>query len=355
MVSEVLTEDFQYVASRDLPFEKLHGCSLLITGATGLLGSLLVKTLLYCNRTLALNLQVLAVVRNVEKAQEIFRENMQDKALVLIQQDLRQPFTLTEHRVDYIIHAAAVTASKEMIQSPVDNIQTAVLGTMSVLNLARQKKIKSMVYLSSMEVYGTLNVVDHKITEKEMGIIDLASPRSCYPEGKRICECMCNAYVSQYGMQITSARLAQTFGAGVLKNENRVFAQFAKSAINRENITLRTRGMSEGNYVYTRDAVAAILLLLTKGEAGQAYNVTNEESHMTISEMARLVAAEIADGQIEVVYDIPKDAASTGYAPDVQMHLSAEKLSALGWSPSVGLKEAYMRMIQYMDVEWRKA
>lgn len=88
-----------------------------------------------------------------------------------------------------------------------------------------------MVYVSSMEVYGIPDEKKEYITEKDLGYIELENVRSSYSEGKRICECLCNAYVAEFGLPVKSARLAQTFGAGVLQEDNRVYAQFARSAM----------------------------------------------------------------------------------------------------------------------------
>lgn len=165
-----------------------------------------------------------------------------------------------------------------------------------------------------------------------------------------MCECLCNAYASQHGLDVKSARLAQTFGAGILPTENRVFAQFARSAMNGEDIVLHTTGESEGNYVYTSDAIRAILMLLVSGTSGEAYNIANEESHTTIRKMAEFVADKIAGNEIRVVMDIPEDGTSLGYAPPVKMWLDASKMRALGWEPTVGMEEAYKRMISWMEV-----
>ena len=169
-----------------------------------------------------------------------------------------------------------------------------------------------------------------------------------YSEGKRICECLCTAYASEYNVPVRSARLAQTFGAGILENDNRVYAQFARSAIQKEDIVLHTDGTSEGNYCYTRDVVKALLILGYAGRAGEAYNIVNEKSHMQIREMAEMVTEQIAGGEIKVVYDIPESAKVYGYAPPVKMHLSADKMRELGWEAEVDMKEAYLRMMHDM-------
>ena len=345
-MKDVLEEDFDKITKRDISWDALRNSSFVITGATGLIGSLIVKYLLYANRTMNFGANIYAVVRNVEKADKIFTEEKTD-ALTYVVADLTKEKVNCEGDCDYIVHAAAVTASKVMVSDPVGTICTSIDGTEKMLQLAVEKKAKAFIYISSMEIYGQ-PTVGGKTAEKDLGYVDIENVRSCYPEGKRMCECLCTAYAAQYGVNVISARLAQTFGAGILPTENRVFAQFARSVMRGENIVLHTTGESEGNYVYTADAIAAIMTLLVKGKAGEAYNIANEDSHITIRNMAELVAREIAGEKIQVVIDIPEDSVSLGYAPPVKMWLDASKMRELGWKPEIGLVEAYKRMICWM-------
>ena len=223
-----------------------------------------------------------------------------------------------------------------------DSIYT---GSRNVLEFAKEKTVKGLVYLSSMEVFGATDPSKEIITEKDLGYVDLTNVRSCYPEGKRLVECMCKCYAEEYSVPVKVARLSQTFGAGVLKGENRVFAQFARSAMNKTDIVLHTKGDSVGNYCYTMDALKAIFLLLVDGENGESYTVVNESTSMTIAEMAKMVAKEIANDEIKVVFDIPEGNAF-GYAPKTTMRLSSQKLRALGWEPTVSLKESYIRLME---------
>lgn len=345
-MKDVLEEDFDKITKRDISWDALRNSSFVITGATGLIGSLIVKYLLYANRTMNFGAKIYAVVRNVEKADKIFAEEKTD-ALTYVVADLTKEKVNCEGDCDYIVHAAAVTASKVMVSDPVGTICTSIDGTEKMLQLAVEKKAKAFIYISSMEIYGQ-PTVGGKTAEKDLGYVDIENVRSCYPEGKRMCECLCTAYAAQYGVNVISARLAQTFGAGIFPTENRVFAQFARSVMRGENIVLHTTGESEGNYVYTADAIAAIMTLLVKGKAGEAYNIANEDSHITIRNMAELVAREIAGEKIQVVIDIPEDSVSLGYAPPVKMWLDASKMRELGWKPEIGLVEAYKRMICWM-------
>lgn len=342
-MNEMLLRDLKSIAESDLPFDQMRGKTFLVTGATGLIGSLLVKALLACNCQRKLSIHVLAAIRNTEKALQMFGK---DDALSILKWDINQEQITVDGTVDYIIHTAAVTNSKQMVTDPVGTIQTSLNGTKATLELAREKGA-AMVYVSSMEMYGNPNL-ERMVTEDDCGYIDLSNVRSCYPESKRLCECLCTAYAAQYQVRVCTARLAQTFGAGILKTENRVFAQFARSAMEGANIVLHTTGQSEGNYVYTTDAIRALLLLLVKGQSGHAYNVANERNHMTIADMAELVIKCFGNGNNKVVFDIPEDALMYGYAPQTKMHLSSKKLEQLGWQAQVDLEESYRRLIKYL-------
>lgn len=335
-----LQEDLEFIARYDLPYEQLKGKNILVTGATGLIGASLVRALLAIG-----DIGVIALVRSIDKAKRIFGESI-DSSLKLYVADVVNKIHIDES-VDYIFHCASVTASKIMIEKPVETLLTSIEGTKNILNLAREKKCISVVYISSMEMYGAFNI-SKEVRENDLGFIDNLKVRSNYPESKRLCENMCVAYCSEYGVPVKIARLAQTFGAGILPGENRVFAQFARSAMQGKDIVLHTKGQSEGNYCYTRDCITGLLTILLKGTNAEAYNVSNPRTHTTIAEMANLVAEKIADGKIKVVFDIPKDN-SFGYAADTRMILNSDKLQELGWKPEVGLEEAYRRMIMDMS------
>ena len=170
------------------------------------------------------------------------------------------------------------------------------------------------------------------------------SVRSCYPEVKRLCENMCAGYVSQYGVPAKIIRLTQTFGEGVKYDDKRVFAEFARCAVEGRDIVLKTKGETRRNYLYTDDAAEAILTVLDKGVAGEAYNAANEDTYCSIREMAELVAGKCSGGKIKVRIE-ETDSTKLGYAPTLHMNLDTGKLQALGWHPTIGLEEMYNRLI----------
>lgn len=350
-----LQEDLEKTANYDkIPFEMLKDSQILVTGATGLVGSQMVKSLAAMNRIKKLNMRILALVRNEKKAKEIYGDLLTRSDIILVNADLNDKeqlvvgvkSALQEDRKFYVIHGAAVTTSKTMIEQPVGTIDTSLRGTESILKLASECNVASFVYLSSMEVYGTWDG-SSIVTEDKMGYVDPMAVRSNYPLTKRMCENMCIAYNKQNGVPVKIARLSQTFGAGTLPKENRVFAQFAKSAMHKKDIVLHTKGQSEGNYCYTADTIRALLIILLKGENASAYNISNESTHTTIAGMAKFVAEKLADNKIKVIFDIPEEN-TFGYAADTKMKLSSKKLQSLGWNPEYDLETAYNRMIGSM-------
>ncbi len=331
MKMDYLKEDLSILAEAAKGFA---GSTVLVTGATGLIGSLCIKALQQNG-----GISVVGLARNPEKVSSLFESV---KGVEFVYQDIAEPIP-DRIACDYIIHTANSTASKYFITNPVEVMDSIYSGTKEVLEYAKRHKVKGMVYLSSMEVFGVVDS-DRRARESELGKLNIQNVRSCYSEGKRHAELLCKCYAEEYVVPVKVARLAHTFGAGVPKTENRVFAQFARSAIKGEDIVLHTKGQSVGNYCYTRDVIKAIFLLLRSGENGEAYTVVNEETTRTIAEMAEMVASKFSNGKSKVVFDIP-EGNHYGYAPETRLRLSAEKLRALGWQPEVGLEEMYQRMM----------
>lgn len=348
MKDKILQEDLDVLCFESQEWlDVLDGKTVMVTGVTGLIGSQLVKTLLYYNYKQEKNIQVVGIARNAQKVENVYRDFEIKNNLNIYYQDVRDVLDVPQG-IDYVIHCANTTSSKEYVQMPVETIDTIIRGTTNIMEFARSRKVKSVVYLSSMEMYGETQKGLDFIDETDSGYINPLSVRSSYPEGKRMAECICASYAAEYGVNVKIARLAQVFGADVSQEDNRIFAQLAKCAINKENFIMHTLGKSYGNYCYTRDAVKAILMLLSKGNQGEAYNVVNEETCRMIGDMAHMVAKEVAEGKFQVVIDIPESSLTYGYAPDVQRRLSSKKMNALGWEAEVPLKEMYIRMIESM-------
>lgn len=339
----VCQQELEHIAACGLDWSAFSHKTVLVTGATGLVGSYAVRALAAVNRIHDCDMTILAMVRNIDKAKHLYGSLLDRGDVALVIGDVRDPIAY-EGSVDYIIHGASVTASKEMVTRPVETIATAIGGTEQILKFAVAKQVTSMVYISSMEMYGTPDPNLPCVTESDYGRVDVLQVRSCYPEGKRMCECLCAAYAHEYQLPVKIARLAQTFGAGVSTSEGRVFAQFARSLMKGEDIVLHTEGKSYGNYCATCDCVRGLLTILLRGVNGEAYNVANEKTNIRIRDMAQMIADQ-SDGKIQVRFDIPEDALKYGYAPDVKMRLSGDKLRGLGWEPELDLPQMYRQLM----------
>lgn len=345
--NKILQEDIEQAVAQNLSLDELKGSRIFVTGATGLIGSQVIKFLLCLNRLKNMDITVIAFARSEEKAKKVFPYLEEEEHLFLALGDISCPLDYAGE-VDYILHGASPTSSKYFVSNPVETIVTAIDGTRYVLEFARQKQVKGVVYLSSLEMYGTPAEDAGKITEKDYGYIDPLSVRSSYSEGKRIIECLCASYAQEYSVPVKIARLSQTFGAGVEYDDGRVFAEFARCAIEGRNIVLHTEGKTVRSYCYTMDAVTALLVILLKGNIGEAYNVTNMDTAISIYDMAKLVCDLQPESGISVEKDIPEDLASFGYNPEMIIRLDSTKLQELGWRATVDLQEMYKRLIASM-------
>lgn len=350
-MNSCLAEDISYLAYNLPIIKEFAGKTILITGATGLIGSVIVKTLCAYEAKENTGLTVYALVRNEEKARRVFADCLDRVRLVSGDVNLSIPRI---DRLDYIIHGASVTSSKMFVSNPVETITTLIQGTKNVLELAKIHSVKKMLYLSSLEVYGTPDA-EEPLSEDYVGYIDFTAVRSSYSEGKRMAECLCNCYASQYGVPVVTARLTQTFGPGVDYNDGRVFAQFARAVLDVENIVLNTAGRTFRSYCYLRDAVSAMLYILVKGVPTEAYNVANKDTGITIADMADMVcqSQRLGAGRIRVIFRTPDDLRSLGYNPEMKIALNTEKLERLGWCAEVGLEQMYARMIHDMALQKR--
>lgn len=315
-----------------LDLEALRDSTLFITGGTGLVGFNVLQELTRVSKSL--NLRILALVRDPARAAEKFAA-LSD-AVTLIAGDVRNCPAIDEP-IDYIIHGASPTASRFFVEQPVDTILAAVEGTRHMLELARQKQVRGMVYLSSMEVYGTVND-PRLLTEADLGYVDPQQVRSSYPESKRLCENLCVAYHSQYGVPVSMARLVQTFGPGIPANDTRVVVQFIRSAMAGEDIAIKASGDTARMYLFTFDAVSALLTLLLGGAGGTAYNVANKDSYSSIKELAATVT-DLFGSRGAVRTNTGTEEERRMYPPDSFLRLDVSRLEGLGWRPLVSHRD----------------
>lgn len=324
--------------------EALRGSRILVTGATGMIGQNVISVLLGLNNLYKIDIHVLAHVRNSRKAELLFHSFIGRADFSILVSDIES--LECQEAVDYIIHTAGITGgSKQHIDYPMRTIATSLNGTKHVLDIAIEKKVKGLVYLSSLEVYGNTGFNKESICETDGGYVDPVNVRSSYSESKRICECMCAAYTKQYGIPTYVARLTATFGRGVSSTDNRVFAQFAKSILSHSDIVLKSSGGTVRNYCDAEDAAYAFLVMLLKGNPGEAYNVANMDTEISIRDLAAKFIQLFPSSGSMLRFDLDANTSALGYAPVMRNVLNSSKLMDLGWKPMYTLDETIRKLV----------
>jgi len=343
-MNQIQLEDCKTVFNQaSIVWEDFSGSTILITGSTGLIGSNFVYALLYAKCEKNIDMDIILAVRNKEAAEALFGT----KDVKIIGYDVTQRIDI-EEKIDYIVHMASPTSSKFFSENPVDTLSANFEGTKEILELAKEKAVRKVIFVSSMEVYGFPDR-GHKVKEDEVGGFETMNARNSYPIAKIASEALCYSYYSQYGVPAVVLRATQTFGPGVKYDDNRVFAQFMRSSMEKKNIVLKSAGETERSYLYTADMVSALLISLQKAHGGEAFTVANPDTYCSIREMAELVANEISGGEIEVQFDIAENIENLGYAKTLYMNLDTEKIEKLGWKATTGLKEMFLRMMAGLE------
>lgn len=320
---------------------ELNGKKILITGATGLIGSFLVDTFIRYNRTHDKKIDIIGISRNEEIAKQRFSYIKRDDNVIFIYQDISESINYPSKNIDFIIHAASNSDPKSFYENPVSTINTNTIGTANILELAKKCKSK-MVFLSSREAYG---LVSGKLIyeETDYGLIDFNQIRSVYPESKRIGELFCRSYYHEYKTAVSIIRLGYVYGPTITPKDSKVIAQFFHSAVSGDDIVLKSQGTQKRTYIYLTDAVNGILhVLFNKSIMGDVYNIANSNSIITISELADIIAR--IGGVRKIIKVADKDEVKT-WSPEQDVLINHDKLERLGWAPAVrienGLKKTF--------------
>ena len=341
-MSRILQEDIEAIIKSDIKWEKLEGASVLITGATGMLGSYMLRTLVELNKARDYKTRLYALVRSPEKVPA----DLRGKVELLVQSVTEE--IQTDVKFDYILHAASPASPLIMRNDPVGTVAANTLGAFYTLKLARESKAKGYLFISSREIYGQPYEGQTVFTEETYGFVDPLDPRSCYPEGKKAAETMCASYRQQYGLNTKIARLAHTFGPGMSIDDGRVQADFLRNVLRHENIVLKSEGTAVRTYTYVSDAVAALFYILLNSE-DMVYNISSEDATVSIRDLAQTLADAYPQRGVKLVFDIPTPSENTGCAPFTLGILSSEKLRRLGWNPRYSLREGLMRTVAYLE------
>lgn len=321
-----LMENKLYINALDrilsaLDLSPLQGSRIMVTGATGMLGGCLVDLLRHMG-----NVRVIALGRNEASAEERFGSSADD--YTFYPHDVCLPLKEVQETVDYIIHAASPADPVSYAQDPTGTLLANIQGTKSLLDYGLSHGMKRFLFVSSGEIYGQPNENMDDFTEDYCGPLDLSSPRACYPEGKRSAEVLCQSCIRQYGVDAVIVRPCHLFGPTMTQKDSRAVSEFFRSAADGQNIVMKSAGLLERSHCYVVDAAGALLLVLLKGERGQAYNIADRQCQMTIQALAQQIAEA---GGCQVVFRDPSEIERTGYSKVKRAVLNADRLKRLGW------------------------
>lgn len=340
-MNKIIEEDINVIISdKNIDWLKFKDSSVLITGANGMLPSYMVYVLLHLNKRYNLNINVIALVRNKQKAYQKFADYLSDSHLTFLIQDVANKLNVNTD-INYIIHAASQASPKYYEVDPVGTISANVLGTYNTLELASQKKVKSYLFFSTGEIYGVVPQKWIPFKEVDYGYIDLLKVRNCYGESKRLGENLCIAWNSQYKVPAKIVRIFHTYGPGMSLDDGRVFADFCKDIIYNNDIELHSKGNAVRSFIYISDATRAFFKILLDGTVAEAYNMANPSGEISINDLAQLLVTLYPEKKLQVKYKIE----TISESPILLSTPDCSKIMKLGWEPTISIGEGFKRTI----------
>lgn len=334
--------------SQSLPWEKLEEKTIMISGATGMIGKCIVDLLMQCNENMLLShpVRIIALSRNEESAMQRLGSHWDKEVFRYVSCDVNQAIAECG-KVDYIIHAASNTHPLQYSGDPIGTITSNIIGTKNLLDYAVSHQIERFCFVSSVEVYGENRGDTDRFKEDYLGYLDCNTLRAGYPESKRVGEALCNAYAKAHQLDFIIPRLSRVYGPTMLKSDSKAIAQFIKKAAAGEDIVLKSAGTQCYSYTYALDAALGILVVLLKGKSGEAYNISDTESEVTLRQIAEWLAE---DNNVKVIFDIPDAAEQAGYSTATKALMDTEKIGALGWQPKTHMRDGLQKTIQNLKV-----
>ena len=343
--NQVILQDLQQIADTPVEWRRFSGKTVLISGANGFLPAYMVETLLFLlEKGIISNTRILALVRNIAKAKERFKDYQDNENLEFIVQDVCQPLA-TDYRIDYVIHAASQASPKYYGTDPVGTLSANILGTINLLRLAVKNPVESFLFFSSSEVYGNLDDNEIPVKETDFGYIDPAKVRSCYAESKRMGETICISFMHQFGVPVKIVRPFHIYGPGLAPDDGRVHADFIADIVNNRNITMKSDGLAMRSFCYIADATAAFFSVLLAGKDGEAYNVGNPGCEISIIRLAETLVDLFPEKRLQV---ISKKDPDNGYlkSPVSRNSPDLTRINKLGWKPVTGINDGFYRTVK---------
>mgnify|MGYP002858785130 CR=1 FL=1 len=345
--NELYMEDIKRMAEKSYPWDRLSYTHILIAGATGLIGRCLIDLLMYMNEYRGLHCYITALSSNKWNARDRFPDRYFDSEFLnYIQHDISESFMeQAQEGYAYILHLASNTHPVAYAERPIDTILTNVLGTKNLLDICAENNSCRFIFPSSVEIYGENRGDVELFGEDYLGYINSNTLRAGYPESKRVCESLCQAYIKERNVQAVIPRLPRVFGPTMQKNDSKALAQFIKKAVAEEDIVLKSQGNQYYSFLYVMDAVVGVLTTMFHGENGVAYNISDESCDGTLRNTAE-ICASCCDSKL--TYDVPDEIERQGYSTATKARLDGTKIKSLGWKPDYNLENGIRRTIEIL-------
>jgi nucleoside-diphosphate-sugar epimerase len=337
-------EDIANIASCAIEWERLRNAYILITGATGLIGTVLTDALMYRNALYNDTITVYVMSRSVEKARERFGDYFNNPRFVFMQQNVQSSIQIKK-KIDFIIHGASNTHPIAYSSDPINTILLSVVGTKNILDLAASRNVKRTVFLSTVEIYGENRGDIEQFDEAYCGYIDCNTLRAGYPEGKRAAEALCQAYISEKENDIVIARCSRVYGPTMSIDDSKAIAQLLRNAAKNENIVLKSKGTQRYSFCYAADVCSAVLFLLLNGKNGEAYNIADSNKCASLYEISEILSNYTKK---QIMREIPASVEAKGYSKATKAILDCSKINELGWKAAFSIEEGLIRTLEIM-------
>lgn len=322
--------------------ERLFNKSILITGATGMICSSVAELLFELNRRECANIKIYLAGRSLQRMQQRFYCFTEGVDYFYVEYDATTGNTLNIHS-DFIIYGASPADPTAIASHPVETMMANLLGLRNLLELVRQIENSRLLFISSSEVYGK-KAGNQPYEESDYGFLDILNPRASYPSSKRAAETLCASYLSEYSVDFVVVRPGHIYGPSITQTDSRASAQFTRKAASGENIIIKSAGTQLRSYTYTLDCASAILTVLINGIKGEAYNISNSDSIVSIRKMAECLAQ--ASG-LSLVFEQASMQESNSYNLMSNSSLNSRELENLGWHGCFNLEHGITATLKY--------
>lgn len=283
-MNSIIEEDCKNITAHSR-LSQLKNKKLLITGATGFLGSYITSVISWANKHADLGCTMDCV--GLGTPHGIFSDLLPDRNISYIRKDLSKPFRIKK-RYDYIIHAAGYAQPAKFLKNPFKTVAINVFATRELLELARRTKAR-FLFFSSAEIYGEIPQKKLPVKETYNGNCSTQTPRAIYAESKRLGETLCLAYRRDFGVDAKIIRISHVYGPCLSRSDTRVLSDFIQKALHENKIQLLDEGRAVKTYGYIADVMIMIFHVLLHAP-DYIYNIGGKDT-LSILDLAKKIGS----------------------------------------------------------------